>query len=247
MCIQMPKTAMLYMEDNYIKDFDAKVLAVGEDYIVLDKTAFYPEGGGQESDSGTITYSDKILTVTKVKKESGDVKHFIAEKESLPVVDSTIHCTLDWDKRLIHMRYHSAIHILSTYMKEHFDADVVGNNISERNGRADFDLPGALTDDQLKGIETGVNSIISQNLPINITFMPREEAKIFLKEKGYQVDYIEMVPASVKIFRIISVGDYDHASCAGTHVANTSEIGTIKVIKRRSMGKNKERITLALD
>ena len=77
--------------------------------------------------------------------------------------------------------------------------------------------------------------------------MPREDAIAFLKEKGYQTDYIDMVPKSVKIFRVISVGNHDHASCAGTHVANTSEIGRIKVVKRRSMGKGKERITLALE
>ena len=145
------------------------------------------------------------------------------------------------------MRYHTAIHVLSTFMKEHYNAEVVGNNISVRNGRADFYPLSALSDDQLKKIENGINEIIAKNLPVNISFMPRDEAKSYLEEKGYQTDYIEMVPKSVKTFRVISVGDYDHASCAGTHVANTSEIGRVKVIKRRSIGKDKERIILALE
>jgi misacylated tRNA(Ala) deacylase len=245
----MAKTEMLYMKDNYIRSFDAKVIAKGDNYLVIDKTAFYPEGGGQECDIGTITYKDKSFEISKVKtdKESREVRHYITNPTELPNTGELVHCELDWDRRHVHMRYHTALHVLSTYMKEQFNAEVVGNNISIRNGRADFAPLDALTEDQMKIIENGVNDIIIQNLPVNISFMPRDEAKTFLEEKGYQTDYIEMVPKSVKTFRVISVGDYDHASCAGTHVANTSEIGKIRVVKRRSIGKGKERITLALD
>ncbi|MHA1742821.1 MAG: alanyl-tRNA editing protein [Candidatus Heimdallarchaeota archaeon] len=242
----MAKTELLYMNDNYIRTFTAKVIAKGDDYFVLDKTAFYPEGGGQETDQGKITWGNVVLTVRKVKREEGEVRHFVVEKEQLPPVGEEVQGEIDWDRRFTHMRFHTAIHVLSTYMKEHFNSEVVGNNISTRNGRADFHLENALTQEQLKTIEAGVNEIIAQNLPVKISFMPREDAIAFLKEKGYQTDYINMVPKSVKTFRIISVGDYDHASCAGTHVANTSEIGRIVVVKRRSMGKGKERITLAL-
>ena len=238
---------MLYMEDNYLKTFSAKVIAVGEDYVVLDQTAFYPLGGGQESDSGSLTNNGKTFTIKNVRKDQGQVKHFLTEKEDLPKVGDTVECVLDWDKRFTHMRYHTAIHVLSRYMQLTYNADVLGNNISTRKGRADFNLEKALTEDELKEIETGVNEIIKKNLPVEIKFMPREEAKAFLEEHGYQTDYIEMVPAAVKIFRVISVGDYDFASCAGTHVANTSDIGTIRITKRRSMGQGKERITLALD
>ncbi|MBN1330752.1 MAG: alanyl-tRNA editing protein [Candidatus Heimdallarchaeota archaeon] len=243
----MVKTEMLYMQDNYIRSFTATVIAKGESYIVLNQTAFYPEGGGQECDIGTLSYKDTTLTINKVLRESGEVKHFITEIDKIPDIGEIVKCELDWDRRFIHMRYHTAIHILSTYMKEKFNAEVVGNNISTRNGRVDFDLEKALTDNQLKSIENGVNEIIAQNLPICINFMPREEAKKFLEEKGYQIDYIEMVPKSVKIFRIISVGEYDHASCAGTHVNNSKEIGKILIIKRRSIGVRKERIVLALE
>lgn len=242
----MTKTEMLYMKDNYIKSFEAKVIGVGENYIVLDRTAFYPEGGGQETDTGVVSFGDKTFTVKKVRKESGVVKHFLEEADQLPSVGDTVHCDLDWERRFTHMRYHTAIHVLSRYMQLHFNAEVVGNNISTRSGRADFAPLSALSDEQLQQIEKGINEIISQNLPVEINFIPREEAISFLKERGYQTSYIEMVPKSVKIFRIMSVGDYDHASCAGTHVSNTSEIGKIKVVKRRSMGKGKERITLSL-
>lgn len=241
------QTTMLYMKDNYLKTFSAKVIAVGDDYVVLNQTAFYPLGGGQESDSGTLTFNEDILTIKNVRRDQGQVKHFLAETESLPKVGDTIECSIDWEKRAIHMRYHSAIHVLSRYMQLEHNADVLGNNISTRSGRADFDIEDALTEEQLKDIEVGVNKIIDQNLPIKINFMPRDEAITFLKEHGYQTDYIDMIPSSVKVFRIISVGDYDFASCAGTHVANTSEIGSIRITKRRSMGKGKERITLALD
>ncbi|HUT81757.1 MAG TPA: alanyl-tRNA editing protein [Candidatus Bathyarchaeia archaeon] len=243
----MTKTEMLYMQDNYIRSFTAKVEVKGDSYVVLDQTSFYPEGGGQECDIGTLSYKDITLTINKVLRDSGEVKHFILETDKMPEIGEVVKCELDWGRRYIHMRYHTAIHILSTYMKEKYNADVVGNNISTRNGRADFNLVKALTDDQLKSIEKGINEIIAQNLPIHINFMPREEAKKFLAEKGYQIDYIEMVPKSVKIFRIISAGDYDHASCAGTHVANSKEIGKIQIVKRRSIGVEKERIFLALE
>ncbi len=247
MLVRQMQTTMLYMKDNYLKTFSAKVIAVGEGFVVLDQTAFYPLGGGQESDSGTLTYNENVLTVKSVRRDQGQVKHFLAETESLPKVGDMVECSIDWEKRLIHMRYHSAIHVLSKYMHLEYNADVLGNNISTRSGRADFDLEKALTEEQLKDIEVGVNKIITQNLPVAINFMPREEAITFLNEHGYQTDYIDMIPSSVKIFRIISVGEYDFASCAGTHVANTSEIGTVRITKRRSIGKGKERITLALD
>ena len=241
------KTSMLYMEDNYTKKFEAKVLKMGEDFVVLDKTAFYPLGGGQESDTGTMYYQGKEYTIKSVRRESGEVRHFIENPENLPLKGEKVECELDWQKRHIHMRYHSAIHVMSRYMQLEYNADVVGNNISTRNGRVDFNLTKALTQEDLHKIEQEVNKLIEQNLPIEINFMPREEAITFLKDKGYQTDYIDMVPASVKTFRIISVGDYDYASCAGTHVSNTSEIGRIKIVKRRSMGLGKERIILSLE
>jgi Ser-tRNA(Ala) deacylase AlaX len=240
------KTEMLYMKDNYIKDFEAEVLKVGDDYLVLDKTAFYPQGGGQESDTGKLAFNDITLSVRKVKKKKGEVRHYLDNPTELPSKGDTIQGEIDWDRRLTHMRYHTAIHVLTRYMQLNYDAECVGNNISTRNGRADFHPLGALSDDQLKEIEKEVNKIIKKNLPVEIQFMPREEAIDFLKEKGYQTDYIDMIPASVKTFRIISVDDYDYASCAGTHVKNTSEIEGIKVVKRRSMGKEKERIVLDL-
>jgi misacylated tRNA(Ala) deacylase len=243
----LTQTKMLYMEDNYIKSFEAKVIAVGDNYLVLDQTAFYPEGGGQECDKGILLFDDHRITISMVKRDSGEVRHYLENFDKLPDKGDTVNCSIDWERRLIHMRYHTAIHVLSTFMKEHYNTECVGNNISTRNGRADFNLIESLTGEDLKKIENGINEIIAKNLPVKITFMPREDAIKYLEEKGYQTDYIQMVPKSVKNFRVISVNDYDHASCAGTHVKNTSEIGNIKVVKRRSMGKGKERITLSFE
>jgi misacylated tRNA(Ala) deacylase len=238
---------MLYMEDNYIQSFEAKVTSAAENYVVLDQTAFYPEGGGQECDKGTLLFDNQTIPIVMVKRESGEVRHYLENFESLPAVGDTVKLKLDWERRLIHMKYHTAIHVLSSYMKEHYNSECVGNNISVRSGRADFNLENALSGEELKEIEKGINDVIAKNLPVKITFMPREEAVSYLEEKGYQTDYIAMVPKSVKTFRVISVDDYDHASCAGTHVKNTSEIGKVKVVKRRSMGKGKERITLSFE
>ncbi|NHJ32682.1 MAG: alanyl-tRNA editing protein [Asgard group archaeon] len=244
---ELAKTKMLYMEDNYIQTFEAKVITVGENYVVLDQTAFYPEGGGQECDKGSLMFDNQAIAIIMVKRESGEVRHYLENFEKLPAKGDTVKCSLDWDRRLIHMSYHTAIHVLSSFMKEHYKTECVGNNISIRSGRADFNLMESLTSEDLKKIEKGINEIMAKNLSVKITFMPREDAINYLEEKGYQTDYIEMVPKSVKTFRVISVDDYDHASCAGTHVKNTSEIGKVKVVKRRSMGKGKERITLSFE
>ncbi|MEA2070884.1 MAG: alanyl-tRNA editing protein [Asgard group archaeon] len=242
----MSKTDMLYMKDNYIKEFQAKVLKTSDDYLVLDQTAFYPEGGGQESDKGRILYDKTSFPVHKVKKKSGGVRHYIKSEKPLPPKGAEITGELDWERRFTHMQYHTAIHILSKIMQEKYDAEVVGNNISTRNGRADFDLDRALEDEELEDIEKELNKQIKKSMSVSINFMPRAKAREFLEKKGYQTSYIDMVPDFVKNFRIISINDYDHASCAGTHVKNTAEIGDIEVVKRRSMGKNKERVILQL-
>ncbi|MHA1909550.1 MAG: alanyl-tRNA editing protein [Candidatus Thorarchaeota archaeon] len=238
-------TDLLYMKDNYIKEFEAEITALTEDSIVLDRTAFYPEGGGQIGDSGSIRTSSDQVVVVGAKKRDGQVHHIFKGECNLQHGELATGI-LDWSQRYECMRFHTAQHILSRYLQIHYDLETVGNNISPGKSRADYSPLESFDEEMKKEVQNGVNEILAQNLDVELTFMPREDAISFLKEKGYQFRYLEMVPKSVMEFRIISISDYDAASCAGTHVKNTGEIGEIRIGKTKNVGAGKRRIYFSL-
>ncbi|MBN2228899.1 MAG: alanyl-tRNA editing protein [Candidatus Thorarchaeota archaeon] len=237
-------TELLHMKDNYLREFDAQVLETGVDYVILNCTAFYPEGGGQSSDTGFLSDGSREVRVKSVKKIEGRIHHVL---EGSPFSEgSKIHGQIDWDSRYKCMRFHTAQHVLSRYLQLNYGVETVGNSISPNESRADY-APLELFDDEMKReVEAGVNSILKDNIDVQILFMPRDEAISFLNEKGYQTRYLEMVPKSVREFRVLVIGDYDAASCAGTHVANTREIGEIRIGKSKNVGAGKRRIYFTL-
>ncbi|MFW9849690.1 MAG: alanyl-tRNA editing protein [Candidatus Thorarchaeota archaeon] len=239
-------TELLYMKDNYIRQFEAKILSITEDSIVLDRTAFYPEGGGQIGDIGIIKDADNQLVIVDTKKRSGQVHHIYTGECNFQEEDSVIG-DLDWSQRYECMRFHTAQHILSRYLQIDYQLETVGNQITPGKSRADYSPLESFDEDMKRKVQAGVNEILHRNLEVNLQFMPRDDAINFLNEKGYQVRYLEMVPKSVKEFRIISIADYDAASCAGTHVKNTSEIGEIRLGKSKNVGAGKRRIYFSLN
>ncbi|TFG34423.1 alanyl-tRNA editing protein [Candidatus Thorarchaeota archaeon] len=237
-------TELLHMRDNYLQEFDAKVLAKGEDYVVLDRTAFYPEGGGQSSDIGKLSDDSRFVEVKEVRKIDGGTRHILKGRPF--EIGTKIHGIIDWDYRYECMRFHTAQHVLSRYLQLNYNVETVGNNISPGESRADYSPLESFDEDMKREVESGVNEILHQNLPVDIKFMPRAEAIRFLENRGYQTRYLEMVPKSVKEFRVLVIGDYDAASCAGTHVKNTREIGGIKIGKSKNVGAGKRRIYFRL-
>jgi len=237
-------TELLHMKDNYLRVFDARVLSSGPNYVVLDRTAFYPEGGGQSSDKGSLSDGTRIVPVISVRKEEGEIRHKL-DGESF-ATGTSIHGEIDWSSRYECMRFHSAQHILSRYLQLNYGVETVGNNITPGESRADYSPLESFDDEMKRKVEAGVNAIIQQNIDVEIKFMPRKEAISFLNERGYQTRYLEMVPTSVKEFRVLIIGDYDVASCAGTHVANTREIGGIQIGKSKNVGAGKRRIYFRL-
>ena len=238
-------TELLHMHDNYIRDFEAIIVEVGDGFIVLDRTAFYPEGGGQVGDQGIISNDQHDVKVTTAKKQDGVIRHLI-DGDFQFEVGTSVKGILDWERRYECMRFHTAQHILSRYLQLHYGAITVGNQITPGKSRADFSPLESFDESMKAEVENGVNTILSQDNGVTIKFMPRDDAIAFLGSKGYQVRYLEMVPKSVKEFRVISIGDYDAASCAGTHVANTKEIGEIKIGKSKNVGAGKRRIYFTL-
>ncbi len=237
-------TELLHMKDNYLKEFDAIVTATYDDAVVLNKTAFYPEGGGQSSDTGQLSTHSRTVGVSEVRKVDGEVRHFL--KNEPFEIGSKVHGLIDWERRYRCMRFHTAQHVLSRYLQLNYNAETVSNNITPDESRADYSPLDSFDDDMKRDVEDGVNEILYQNLPVSIEFMPRKEAIGFLEKRGYQTRYLEMVPKSVKEFRVLLIGNYDAASCAGTHVQNTKEIGPIQIGKSKNVGAGKRRIYFGL-
>ena len=236
-------TELLYMKDiesNYIREFDAKVTRVGDDYIVLDQSAFYPEGGGQSSDTGILQWGDTISKVKKVIKKAV-TKHMI--DPPLPEVGTEVTGRIDWPPRHAHMRMHTAQHLISDMVYDMYKARTVGNQIHAEYSRIDFH-PITFTDEDLKKIETACNELITKNLPVAITEKAREDLE---KEVDAIRSNLDLIPKSIKVLRIVSIEDFDEIPCAGTHVRNLGELGRIKILKKEGKGKDKERIVYTLE
>ena len=145
------------------------------------------------------------------------------------------------------MRFHTAQHVLSRYLSIHYDIETVGNHITPGKSRADYAPLESFDEEMKRKVEAGVNAVLEQNLDVSVEFMEREDAMEFLESRGYPTRYLEMVPTSVKNFRVLVIGDYDAASCAGTHVKNTGEIGKIAIGKSKNVGAGKRRIYFRLN
>ena len=239
-------TDLLYMSDNYLREFDAVIQKVAEDYLVLDQTAFYYLGGGQSSDRGSLSSEGTSLMTHEVRKAEGEIRHYV--KGPIPFdVGTKVHGELDWDFRYECMRFHTAQHLLSRYLQLEHGLTTVGNMIKPGRSRADFTPMHSFDDAMKRDVEAGVNALFAKEMDVETKMMPRAEAIAFLNERGYQTRYLEMVPESVTEFRVLLIGDYDAASCAGTHIANTREIGTIKIGKSKNVGAGKQRIYFSLE
>jgi len=235
------KTDVLYMKDvesNYIREFDAKVIERGEDYVVLDRTAFYAEAGGQPTDTGLLRWETGETAVKMVKKEKGVIKHYV---EEVPP-DENVHGVLDWDRRYAHMRMHTSQHVLSGAVFKLFKARTVGNQVHADRSRVDF-YPVAFTQDDLDRIEKECNRVIQEKIPVRIY----EENRETLEEKmGEQRYILEMIPQSIRRLRVVEIEGFDICPCGGTHVRNVSELSRVHILGRRSKGKDKDRIEYEL-
>ena len=239
----MSETEMLYMRDiegNYIREFDARVMERGPGWVVLDRTAFYPLGGGQPSDTGRLIFESGEVRVREVQKRAG-VRHFLDGE--IPHETGFLRGILDWAPRYAHMRMHTAQHILSGVVFDDFKARTVGNQIHADHSHIDFS-PAAFSENDLKAIEEKVNAILARGVAVTV----REEDRSSLEKRiCAERANLDLLPKSVKRLRIIGIGDFDTCPCAGTHVRNTSEIGRMNIYKRENKGKDTERITYTLD
>ncbi len=223
--LSLPATEMLYYDDAYLKEFRARVIWSNEDEIVLDKTAFYPEGGGQPSDRGKIIYNGKEYEVLDVQKYGDVIVHRI--KGNIPK-DANILGILDWDRRERLMRMHTSEHILLASARK-----VLGKHVWQHGTQKDvyesrFDIAHykPITREEIKKIEEEAMRIITKNIDVEGRFMNRTEAE---KKYGF-VLYEGGIPPGKEI-RIVKIDDLDVEACGGTHVRKTGEIGFLKILR----------------
>jgi len=230
----------LYMDDSYLKSWNAKVLSVTDDkYVILDKTAFYPKGGGQPWDEGFIIKEGQKFNVIYVGKFSGKISHEV-DKSGLIEGDVVI-CELDWERRYTFMRYHTASHLISNILYKRADAKITGNQIDLDKTRMDFSMQD-YSPEKLHAFVEEANNIIEKDLPITIDYMTREE----VSGKPELARLAVGLPKNIKEFRIVRIGDIDEQVDGGTHVKNLKEIGKIEVTKTVNKGKSNRRMYFIL-
>jgi Ser-tRNA(Ala) deacylase AlaX len=233
-------TEMLFMKDCYLKEFNAKVLQKGEDngrhFVVLDRTAFYPLGGGQPSDKGTLD----SVKVTLVRKDAGVVRHFVEK----PIEGGHVKGKIDWNSRHTYMRMHTAQHVLSAIILDLWGSSTAGNQIELDYSRIDFH-PLTPPADFVDIVTKKFNEAVDKAAPVRIYFTTRDDVLKGIDERRRHL--FARLPESVKDIRIVEVEGVDKVPCGGTHVANTKEIGHIRITKVENKGKDTWRVRFELE
>ncbi|MBW2968846.1 alanyl-tRNA editing protein [Candidatus Woesearchaeota archaeon] len=232
-------TELLYMNDCYLKEFEALVEKVDGNFVVLDKTAFYPQGGGQPCDNGVLIKDNEKFNVVFAKKIGQDVSHEV-NKTGLKQGDR-IKGILNWERRYLLMRNHTAAHILSEVIHKDAGALITGNQLNIDKSRIDFNLEN-FNREQLSGFASMANEIVKKDLQIKIYSKPREEA---LKIPSI-TKLANVLPPAVKDLRIVEIEGFDIQADGGTHVKSTKEVGEIEIIKAENKGKNNRRLYFKL-
>lgn len=218
-------TRLLYYEDQYMFNFDGRVLKSGEGYVILDKTCFYPRGGGQDSDRGFLLFENSRIDVVDVVKIGDVVVHVI--KGNIPE-GALVKGEVDAERRLGLMRHHTATHVLLEAIRRVLGSHVWQAGAQKMPDRAHLDVTHykSLTNDQLKLIEELANDIVFRNLPVRASFVEREKAE---EKYGFEIYQGGVVPG--RTIRVVEIDGWNAQACGGTHVKSTGEIGLIKIVK----------------
>ena len=242
-------TDLLYQTDSYLREFDATVVAVDVEAgrVALDRTAFYPGGGGQPGDLGTLTQTFRVSetlkvswAVTQVKKEGDLVWHWLTGE--LPAAGQAITGSIDWSRRYALMRTHTAMHILCGVVWRDYGASVTGGNMDPLQGRMDFEFA-TLRAELVGEIEAKCNVEIAAARDVRVRILPRAEAfeiPDLIRTK------INLLPEGIQEIRTVEIVGLDLQADGGTHVANTREVGRIKVTDYKSKGAINKRIYIEL-
>lgn len=230
----------LFQTDSYLREFTAHVVAVQENRVVLDQTAFYPTGGGQPCDHGLLSTGSQQWAVVNVRKDGEEIWHEVEGEP--PAVGTEVTGSLAWDRRYALMRTHTALHMLAGVIWRNYGAQVTGGNMEPLRARMDFEFE-SMRRELVEEIEEKVNQEVAAARPIHVSILPRAEAFAIpdlIRTK------INLLPEGIEQIRIVDIVGLDLQADGGTHVANTREVGRIKIVDYKSKGKINKRLEIAV-
>jgi len=234
-------TELLHLTDSYLREFEATIVEVEGSKVVLDRTAFYPQGGGQPSDVGVLL--DDQRQTYKVLKVSKKRRVFHKLDREPPPAGTRVYGEIDWEHRYKLMRTHTALHILCGVIFRDYGASVTGGNMEPLRARMDFELE-HMSADFAQEVEEKINREVEAAHPVKISVLPREEAfqiPDLIRTK------INLLPEGIKEVRVVEIEGLDIQADGGTHVANTKEVGHIQVVGHESKGRINKRLRITLE
>jgi Ser-tRNA(Ala) deacylase AlaX len=232
-------TELLYLHDSYLRETGAAVRSAGEGAVALDRTVFYPGGGGQPADAGTLRWDGGERRVTEMRRDGETVWHVLDGPPPAP--GTAVRAALDWDRRYAIMRHHSALHVLVGAVYRLFNAKVTGGAIYPDRARMDFSLED-LNKERVAEIERETNRVLAEDRPITVRFVTHEE---FARSDLVRLAR-DLVPKDVERIRVIEIEGYDAQADGGTHVARTGEVGGLRIVKTENKGKANRRLEIQL-
>jgi len=234
-------TEALYQTDSYLREFEATVIAVEGHAVALDRTAFYPGGGGQPCDVGTLSAGGRVWPVTRVRRSGEAIWHEV--EGDPPPLGAQVQGQIDWKRRYQLMRTHTAMHILCGVIWRDYGASVTGGNMEPLRGRMDFEFE-HMRQGLVREIEEKINAEVAAARPVRVTLLPREAAfqiPDLIRTK------INLLPEGIQQVRVVEIAGLDLQADGGTHVANTREVGPIRIADYMSKGKINKRLVVELD
>jgi len=231
-------TESLFREDSYLKECQAKVLRTTDTAIVLDRTVFYPMGGGQPGDTGSIRWNDGSVAVTDTRYGAdGAIEHLVAETSVLPAPGTTVTASIDWDRRYRHMRMHTGLHLLGSVLRY----GVTGGNISADKSRLDFDMEDTIDKDD---VNRRLQALVGENHRVSCRWI--SDAELAAQPELVRTMSVQPPKGAGKV-RLLEIEGVDLQPCGGTHLNSTAEVGGIRLGKVEKKGKHNRRVYIELD
>ncbi len=233
-------TEPLFQSDAYVRDFDASVVASEGNSVALDRTAFYPAGGGQPADAGRLTFEGETRRVEKVRRDGDLIWHDL--DAAAAAVGTAVNGALDWDRRHGLMRTHTALHILCGVVWRDYGAKVTGGSMQPLSARMDFEFEN-MSQELVREIEDKINVEVAADRSISVRFLPRDAAD---KDPDLIRTKVNLLPAGITEVRVVDIEGLDIQADGGTHVAPPAEVGQINVTGYKSKGRANKRIEIEI-
>jgi misacylated tRNA(Ala) deacylase len=231
-------TEMLFRDDSYLQECDARVLRTAGTAVELDRTVFYPMGGGQPGDTGSLRWAGGSATIVDTRYgDNGSIEHRVADGDALPEPGTAVTASLDWDRRYRHMRMHTGLHLLGSVLQY----GVTGGNISADKSRLDFDMEDTIDKDE---VNARLQALVDANHPVSCRWI--SDAELEAQPELVRTMSVQPPKGAGKV-RLLDIQGVDLQPCGGTHLKSTGEVGRIRLGKVEKKGRHNRRVYIELD